>query len=60
MDFPGGESGLRMTVFAVIAIVVIFASALWFVLSASASNRKFRWLQVLRSRGKRRHLKSVK
>jgi hypothetical protein len=60
MDFWSGESGMPMTVFAVVAILVIFGSALWFVISASAANRKFRWLQVFRARGKRRHLKSVK
>lgn len=49
-----------MTVFALLSILVIFAAALWFILSASAVNRKFRWLQVLRSRSKRKHLKSVK
>lgn len=60
MDFLTGESGISMTVFAVIAILVIFGSALWFIFSASAANRKFRWLQALRTRAKRRHLKSVK
>lgn len=59
MDFLTGDSGVPMTVFALISIVVIFASALWFVFSASAVNRKFRWLQHLRTR-KRKHLKSVK
>jgi hypothetical protein len=60
MDVWSGESGLPMTAFALIAVLVIFGTALWFVLSASATNRKFRWLQVLRARGKRKHLKSVK
>lgn len=60
MDFWSGESGVPMTVFAVIAVLVIFGTALWFVLSASATNRRFRWMQILRARGKRKHLKSVK
>lgn len=60
MDLLTGESGISMTVFALLSILVIFAAALWFILSASAVNRKFRWLQVLRSRSKRKHLKSVK
>lgn len=60
MDFWSGESGVPMTVFAVVAILAIFGAALWFVLSASSANRRFRWLQVLRARGKKRHLKSVK
>ena len=60
MDFLTGESGIPMTVFALVSILVIFASALWFVFSASAVNRKFRWLQVLRTRSKHKHLKTVK
>lgn len=60
MDFLTGESGISMTVFALLSILVIFGSALWFIFSASAVNKKFRWLQVLRTRSKRRHLKSVK
>lgn len=60
MDFSTGESGISMTVFALLSILVIFGSALWFIFSASAANRKFRWLQVLRTRSKRKHLKSVK
>ena len=62
MDFLNGDSGLRMTLFALLAIAVIFASALWFILSASRTNKRFRWFQVLRTRAKTkdRHLKSVK
>lgn len=60
MDFWSGESGVPMTVFGLVSILVIFGSAFWFVRSAAAGNRKFRWLQVLRTRSKRKHLKSVK
>jgi hypothetical protein len=60
MDFVGGDSGLPMTILAVLAVLVIFGSALWFTFSASSANRKFRWFQILRTRSKRRHLKSVK
>lgn len=63
MDFLNGDSGIPMTVFALLAIAVIFASALWFILSASRSNKRFRWFQIVRTRSKTkdgRHLKSVK
>ncbi len=60
MDGWSGESGVPMTVFGLVAVLVIFGSALWFVRSAAAGNRKFRWLQALRTRSKRKHLKSVK
>ena len=63
MDFLNGDSGIPMTLFALLAIAVIFASALWFILSASRTNKRFRWFQVVRTRGKTkggRHLKSVK
>lgn len=60
MDFLTGESGISMTLFALLSILVIFGSALWFIFSASAVNRKFRWLQVLKTRSKRKRLKSVK
>ncbi|HEX2138689.1 MAG TPA: hypothetical protein VHG33_03145 [Woeseiaceae bacterium] len=60
MDFLNGDSGIPMTVFALLAIAVIFASALWFIISASSANKKFRWFQIVRTRAKRKHLKSVK
>lgn len=51
-----------MTLFALLAIAVIFGSALWFILSASRTNKRFRWFQIVRTRAKDkdRHLKSVK
>lgn len=63
MDFLNGDSGIPMTVFALLAIAVIFASALWFILSASRTNKRFRWFQIVRTRAKTkdgRHLRSVK
>lgn len=60
MDPVTGDSGIPMTVFALLAVIAIFASALWFIFSASNANKKFRWFQILRTRGKRKHLKSVK
>ena len=62
MDFLNGDSGIPMTVFALLAIAVIFGSALWFILSASRTNKRFRWFQIVRTRGKAkgRNLKSVK
>lgn len=60
MDLITNDSGVPMTVFALLAVIAIFASALWFIFSATDVNKKFRWFQILRTRNKRKHLKSVK
>lgn len=49
--------GIAVTIVALLMILGIFASALWFVFTASDTNRRFRWLQILerwnRKRGNR-------
>ena len=47
MDVIDGGWGLPMTVLALVAVLAIFGSALWFILSAMNVNRKFRWFQVV-------------
>lgn len=58
MDFITNDSGISMTVIALLAVIAIFASALWFIFSASDVNRKFRWFQMLRTRSKRKQMKT--
>lgn len=58
MDVISNSSGISMTVFALLAVFLIFASALWFIVSASKSNKKFRWFQILRTRNRRQRGKS--
>lgn len=58
MDFITNDSGISMTVLALLAVIAIFASALWFIFSASDVNRKFRWLQMLRTRNERKQARS--
>lgn len=41
------EWGIAVTIVALLMILGIFGSALWFIFSASDTNRKVRWLQVL-------------
>lgn len=47
------EWGFAVTLVALLLVAGIFASALWFIFSASETNRKIRWLQVF-SRRKRK------
>ena len=52
------EWGIGITMFALVLIIGIFGSALWFIFHASDTNRRFRWLQVFRwnrKRGASRH-----
>lgn len=41
------EWGIGVTIVALLMVLGIFGSALWFIFAASDTNRKFRWLQVL-------------
>ncbi len=58
MDFITNDSGISMTIIALLAVIAIFASALWLTFSASDVNRKFRWFQMLRTRSKRKQMKT--
>lgn len=39
--------GLPMTLLALLSVLAIFGAALWFILSATEINRRFRWFQIL-------------
>ena len=41
------EWGIAVTIAALLMILGIFGSALWFIFHASDTNRRFRWLQAL-------------
>jgi hypothetical protein len=47
------EWGIAVTIVALLMILGIFGSALWFIFAASDTNRKFRWLQVLDRRNRK-------
>jgi hypothetical protein len=47
------EWGIAITIVALLMIVGIFGSALWFIFMASDTNRKFRWLQILDRRNRK-------
>lgn len=48
------EWGLAVTIVALVIVLGIFGSALWFILRASDTNRRFRWLQFLDRRERKR------
>jgi hypothetical protein len=47
------EWGFAVTIVALLMILGIVGSALWFIFSASDTNRKFRWLQILAWRNRK-------
>lgn len=47
------EWGIGVTIVALLMVLGIFGSALWFILAASDTNRKFRWLQFLNWRNRK-------
>ena len=47
MDVIDNGWGLPMTALALVAVLAIFGSALWFILSAMDVNKKFRWFQIV-------------
>lgn len=47
MNIIENEWGLPITALALLAIVAIFGTALWFIFSANRTNRKIRWLQII-------------
>lgn len=44
--------GLPMTLLALISVLAIFGAALWFILSATEINKRFRWFQIVGRRAK--------
>jgi hypothetical protein len=59
MDVISNEWGLPMIVLALLAVLVIFGSALWFILSATEINKKFRWFQIVGRRERQQRAKSA-
>jgi len=53
------EWGIAVTLVALLIIVGIFGSALWFILSATKTNQKFRWLQILDRRKRKQDEASI-
>lgn len=53
------EWGIAITIVALLMILGIFGGALWFIFAASATNRKFRWLQILGRRNRKERTRSV-
>lgn len=60
MDVINNEWGLPMTALALIAVLAIFGTALWFIFSATDTNKKFRWFQILGRRGRPKRTKSAR
>lgn len=48
------EWGIAVTMVALVIILGIFGSALWFIFHASDTNRRFRWLQFMGRRERKR------
>jgi hypothetical protein len=59
MDVIDNGWGLPMTVLALLSVLAIFGAALWFILSATEINKRFRWLQIVGRRGRQNHAKSA-
>lgn len=59
MDVINNEWGLPMTVLALISVLAIFGTALWFILSAMDTNKKFRWFQIVGRRERQERAKSA-
>ena len=60
MDVVENGWGLPMTALALLSVLAIFGAALWFILSASESNKKFRWFQIVGRRDRQERQKSAR
>ena len=47
MDVIDSGLELPMTALALLAVLAIFGAALWFILSATTINKRFRWFQIV-------------
>jgi hypothetical protein len=47
MEVVDNGWGLPMTALALVSVLAIFGAALWFILSATEINKKFRWFQIV-------------
>ncbi|HEX5766229.1 MAG TPA: hypothetical protein VFY27_11720 [Woeseiaceae bacterium] len=57
MDVINNEWGFPMTMLALISVLAIFGTALWFILSAMDTNKKFRWFQIVGRRERQERTK---
>ena len=57
MDVINNEWGFPMTILALISVLAIFGTALWFILSAMDTNKKFRWFQIVGRRERQERTK---
>jgi hypothetical protein len=49
--------GLPLTALALLSVLAIFGAALWFILSATEINKKFRWFQIVGHRAQQERSK---
>ncbi|MEX2123628.1 MAG: hypothetical protein WD795_07015 [Woeseia sp.] len=59
MDVIDSGWGLPATGLALLSVLVIFGAALWFIISASEINKKFRWFQIVGRRDRQERAKSA-
>jgi hypothetical protein len=57
MDVIDDGWGLPMTALALLSVLAIFGAALWFILSATEINRRFRWFQIVGRRAQQERTK---
>jgi hypothetical protein len=57
MDVIDDGWGLPMTALALLSVLAIFGAALWFILSATEINRRFRWFQIVGRRARQERTK---
>ena len=60
MDVIDNEWGLPMTALALLSVIAIFGAALWFILSATEINKKFRWFQIVGRRERQERAKDAR
>jgi hypothetical protein len=60
MDVIENEWALPITALALLSVLAIFGAALWFIVSATEANKKFRWFQIVGRRERQQHAKSVR
>lgn len=59
MNATDSEWGFLATFIAVLLILGVFGSALWFIFFASRTNKKFRWLQIVDRRDRQQRNKTA-
>jgi hypothetical protein len=57
MEVIDDEWGLPMAALALLSVLAIFGAALWFILSTTEINRRFRWFQIVGRRARQERSK---